>query len=541
MSEDRQRLSVLADSVNDTARIARTTLSLLLLLGLYLGLTLLSATDENLFHNSIVALPQINTGISLKQSFLFAPAIFCYLHLQSLFFMRVLKRKLDSFDKALEDVFGNEGDAEKKECLDWLSAFSFVQLFRNDSEVAHISRLFVWIGTSAAPLVLLFLIDISFLRYQSFEITLWHHVLFFADIIVVQWFNRHVLPSRLPKIRVSLRITQIREAIAKTDIRKLFNNAFTLLILVMNKGTAIIMMLVLVIYAWIPGYDLDMEVNDHQVNVLRGKVEKGLVEALWDNENLLDVVLCPRWSWSCRRLNGEGLQLTRHGPSGNISRISENFQEDVNRIYRMSYGIELSGRSLRFANLENAWLPGAKLLDVDLRGALLRTTQLYGANMTRAKVDGAYMYQARLNRADLRKTNLRKAVLSGAELNDVDFCEANLEGASLNGAELDMANFHLATLKGTNLHVRSLKSANFHGANLEGATIIISRLECTNFLATNLNEAKKVKLGKVTCSNFHAADFEVEQDEEGNACKSRCPTRERKIPDCREPGYIRSE
>ena len=539
MTEDHQRLSSLADAVNDTARMARAALFLLLLLGLYLGLTLLSATDEKLFHNSIMALPQLNTGISLKQSFLFAPAIFFYLHVQTLFFMQVLKRKIDRFETSLDEVFGNEQGTQKEECLDWLPAFSFVQLFRNDAKVAHMSRLFVWIGTACAPLTLLFLIDISFLRYQSFEITLWHHTLFFADIIAVWWFSRFVLRSRLPNIRLPLRVTQIREAVFNYDTGKLLHSTFNLLAFVVNRGAAIVMMSVLVVYAHVPSYELGMHAIGHEINVLRGTVEKDLLEALWDNENLLDVFLCPRWSWSCRRLNGESLQLVKHGSSANISSISEQFREDANRIYQMSYGIDLSGRSLRFANLENAWLPGAKLLDADLRGALLRSAQLYGANLTRAKVDSAYMYQAKLNRVDARQAQFGKAVMSRAELNDVDFCEANLDGASLGGAEIDMANFHLATLRGTNLNILSLKSGNFHAADMTDATIRIFQLECTNFHSVNLNDARELKLNIVKCSDFHGTNVEVEQEMEGNECTMICPARKRKISDCREPGYIR--
>ena len=42
------RLRSLADSINDTARMARNSLSLLLIVALYLFLTLISSTDENL-------------------------------------------------------------------------------------------------------------------------------------------------------------------------------------------------------------------------------------------------------------------------------------------------------------------------------------------------------------------------------------------------------------------------------------------------------------------------------------------------------------
>lgn len=525
-----------------------------------MGLTLLSATDENLFRNSIVELPQINTGISLKQSFLFAPAIFFYLHAQSLFLMQVLKRKIARFEVALEHILSSAKIVDKAEYLDWLSAFSFVQLFRQDAKITHISRCFVWIGTNAVPLILLFLIDIAFLRYQSFEITLWHHFLFFADILVVSWFNRSVFLRRHRYKWKWLPLRQLRRATFKRDVILFALGPLDSLILIVNRGAAIIMMLVLIIYAQVPRYDSDAEVTSHRANALWGNIEKDLLQALWDKENILDVVLCPRWSWSCRRLNGENLELIEQGSAEDILDIAAEFQEDKNRVYQMRYGIDLSGRSLRYANLDNAWLPGAKLVEADLRGALLRSAQLHGANLIRAQVDGAYMYQTRLNRADLRETHLRKTVLKEAELNDVDFCEANLDEAYLDRAELDRTNFHRASLRKANLSVGSLKSANFHGADLGNSIVTIYEMECvnfhganfanasvkmfsvedSNFHVANLNEASEISFDSVKCSKFLGANVDVEQMTEEDECERECPTRRRKIPDCGEPGYIRT-
>ena len=55
--EQRARLHRLADSINDTARMTRTSLSLMLLVALYLGLTLVASTDENLLLNGQVTPP----------------------------------------------------------------------------------------------------------------------------------------------------------------------------------------------------------------------------------------------------------------------------------------------------------------------------------------------------------------------------------------------------------------------------------------------------------------------------------------------------
>ena len=168
-----ERLRLLTESINDTARVSRSILFLLLLAALYLGLTLLSATDENLLRNSIVTLPQFQTGISLERSFLFAPPVFLLLHLYTLFLLVVLARKVRSFQTELDTVFPDHTAPEKSKFWDWLSATSFVQMYRDQSTFSRFAKLLSWSGIIAIPLLLLFLIDLSFF---AFSILLYYHI-----------------------------------------------------------------------------------------------------------------------------------------------------------------------------------------------------------------------------------------------------------------------------------------------------------------------------------------------------------------------------
>ena len=191
----RERLRVLADSINETARMARATNSLFLFVALYLALTLLTATDENLLRNGQVVLPQVGVGISVVQSYVLVPLVFLYLHGQALVLLTVLARKVRTFEAVLRDEFPDtvlDVRAKRKECRDWLSAFALVQVFQGDSGLSTMSRMLTWLATEAIPLALLFAIDLSFVRYQSDEITLMHHVVFFVDLLLVVWFNQHV-------------------------------------------------------------------------------------------------------------------------------------------------------------------------------------------------------------------------------------------------------------------------------------------------------------------------------------------------------------
>ena len=147
------RLRALADSINDTARMARNTLTLALLVALYLGVTLLSSSDLNLFLNGQVVLPQVGTGVSVVQSYIFAPPVFLFLHVQALLLLNTLARKVRVFDAALSsDVPAEERSLYKE----WLSGFGFVQVVRSNSAFSP-SRVVFWLSACVLPPLLLFL------------------------------------------------------------------------------------------------------------------------------------------------------------------------------------------------------------------------------------------------------------------------------------------------------------------------------------------------------------------------------------------------
>ena len=141
----RDRLAELAQSANETARMARFNVSLSLLVALYLTLTLLSTSDESLLRNAVVTLPQFEAGISLERSYLFAPIAFLYLHVQTLFLLVVLARKVYTFEKTLGIVFPND-DVSKAECRDWLSAITLVQGLQSTGNFAAAARVLTWAG-----------------------------------------------------------------------------------------------------------------------------------------------------------------------------------------------------------------------------------------------------------------------------------------------------------------------------------------------------------------------------------------------------------
>ena len=99
--------------------------------------------------------------------------------------------------------------------------------------------------------------------------------------------------------------------------------------------------------------------------------------------------------------------------------------------------IESNGVQGKCADLEDARLDGANLINADLEGAILCIANLIGANLRGAKLTGANLYAANLGGANLTGTNL-----SGANLTYVNLGYANLIGANLRGAFLEGANLY---------------------------------------------------------------------------------------------------
>jgi uncharacterized protein YjbI with pentapeptide repeats len=156
---------------------------------------------------------------------------------------------------------------------------------------------------------------------------------------------------------------------------------------------------------------------------------------------------------------------------------SGNWQEAVKQIEP----INLQGRSLRHANMQNtllitgdlryADLQGANLDAADLRGANLEAANLQRANLTVANLQGADLTGANLQGAYLISANLQAANLMLANLQEGNLAWANLQGADLKGASLRRANLERANLQGANLERANLQGANLEGAKLQGVDL----------------------------------------------------------------------
>ena len=461
----RDRLSHLAGSVNDTARLIRVNLSLTLLVGLYLALTLLSTTDENLLRNAVVTLPQFETGISLKLSYIFAPMIFLYLHLQTLFLLPVLRRKLNSFEEALDVAFSSTDLSQKTECCNWLSASMFVQRFQYTGKLASIANVLTWLAMAGIPLSLLFLIDVSFMRFQSAAVSTIHHVCFSVDLMGVWYFGRLIDPHAVAipwrDFRSILRNLVAAARRTTLDLGNLWKSCKQL----GRAACAIVVTCVLWIYAWPPVYE-------YKFHDATSTVEREWYKDTLDF-NLFDDLLCDFFPWRgfCRNIHIRDRTLLRTASAvEGISLLDKQNEKDV-EILRRQHGINLIGRSLRFANFENSYFPLAQLAGADFSGASLESAVANGTDFTRATLNGVNLSNAKLNGAKFLWAEMYHTDLRWAELRGANLARAEANGASMQHSDLQGANLVWTQLNATNVYRADFSEADIILTDLNGAWV----------------------------------------------------------------------
>ena len=490
-----EQLTALANSVNDTARAARNNISLLLVAAFYIAFTLSSATDENLLRNSTVALLQFQTGISLKLSYLFAPIVFLYLHLHALYLLIVLSRKVRTFESALSPSFSEK---EKLLYRELLSGLSIVQRLYKSGYIGHLANSISIISVTVVPATLLVLVDISFLRFQSSAITTIHHVCVTVDFLVISLLHLHTrsTSSQLPTSHF------VHKAVG-TGARRIlllrlrFLRSLFTMVTVFFLGPTVLV--VLWLQAWPP---------ENQVHTCRPYCSLGDFVHPY---NVFDY-LCSisPWRGVCRYVDVSERILMRAGSDGvDVDPPNEAVGGRIER-YRMQYGIDLSGRSLRFADFRNAWLPGALLIGADLRNVKMESANMNGADFSRAqmnegvfcsakmnyaRLEGARMNGTNLHLSELKSADLQWSEMNGASLHRALLPQANLKGAEMNGADLGDADFSRAEMADVSI-VGAVRVPSVKGANMWDIKWEISELPGAMYQMTAATRAVRSGLSR---------------------------------------------
>lgn len=193
---------------------------------------------------------------------------------------------------------------------------------------------------------------------------------------------------------------------------------------------------------------------------------------------------------------------------------------------------DLTGSSLRGANLSRVSLDAATLKRTDLTGADLTKANLYStaaSDLTLALLNNATLNYANFERATLTAAQLhgmqsvgasfdnaifqateaynvasiigstfRNASFANAALNNVRFLRSDLSGAQLTGLTLSGASFTDSVMVGTNFEGSTLQDVDFGGAQLNNA----------NFKSTGITATKTGAGVTFTCAQLGGSNFD---------------------------------
>ena len=485
-----EELRTLTDSITGNANAARTVIALLLLLSLYLFLTLVASTGRNLLLDGQVALPQLGVGLAVSISYVLAPPVFLYLHIHALSLLATLARQMRTYNALVRAGVREGSESAPALPWNWLSSFPFVQMYVPNTGTALVSRSLVWLTVFVTPLVLLTAIDLSFLRYQSWPITIFHHSILVLDFLIVRHFLtrfRWGLARRSParQLRAVL-VRHLRRRMPPLQVRRV-----CVAINRVRYVPSLCILLLFVAYANPPRFHIVTYEDDREH--IWGESELGFWRSALSGYNVLDAGPCEWWGLGCRFLDvREGPRATFDGSSISEAELSPRGRHGIE-------GLNLARRNFRFARLYSVHLSDAGLRHTDFRGAELNGSvlrradlayaDLSGVRLHRADLQGAILLSAKLNAADLRKADLRGTEMTDAKLMGTRFDETQLAGADMRLACLVGSTLVSAGLQGVNLSGAYLQGADLNGAMLHGANIEHAKLHAADLAHTAFDGA----------------------------------------------------
>lgn len=441
----------------------------------YLLVTIASTTQIDLLLNGDVTLPILNIGMPVTSFYGFAPVLLLVLHTGLLVQHAIVAGNIHRLQSALtayeESRYSNGGGARQfaEHVRSRLTYYIFCQSLLPPQEhnklIIPLGRLMIWASLLALPLITFLAFQIRFLPYHHMSalidgpwaeqgyawigITWQHRFWLLADIAMLAYFGPIIRHGK-PTWRLSFKAYRW---FFKTMIGTTLGAAAALSVLVIT----------------IPD-----EATDRWTSRLGFlTTAEGAHRAFWPTALLFDpgrhLPEADDESAIAERL------LTNRLFTRRISVTPQDLAE-INERQGIGTTLRLSGRDLRYADLQSLDLAGADLSGARLQGADLTEANLQGANLRSASLDGARLFLtdlrgANMTSADLRGTILIGGALTAAILTGADLLGARLMGADLRGADLEDAELTLADLQGADLSAANLVYTNLDHADLSYANI----------------------------------------------------------------------
>ena len=523
-------------SVNETARIARTSLLFFLVVALYLLIIVGTTTDLMLLRGEIVALPLMEVGVPVVTFYIVAPLIFLLLHSNLLL-------RLSQLAKTIKQWQANSNSKEQEDdhsSLVFPLDFALLLLYGKPRWALYavvVTQIYI------LPIIVLLALQMSFLAYQSSGITFWHQLIVTTDLVLLFLFVCFVIGTREGrKVDCSYVLKMLFQrwgTVLSASLVLIFTWAIAV---VPNSGQETMetvgmnadnfypavdgsqersiqqQMSAWVFADWWKGYPITsyrptrrfLNVAEQPITLKEAPPE--IVGALIikevklkDEEANLKVeearlkVEEAKLKVEEAKLKGEETNLKVEEAKLKVEEVRFKVKEaklkdaeaNIDPLCEYIGELDLSGRQLNYARfygsqfrcvkLESAELHGVDLSNAKLHGVDLVRAKLYGADLSGAKLNGADLFEAKLHGADLRWTklhgaDLRLAELYGAELFGTELHGAYLQWAELHGADLQWAELYGANLSKAKLHGADLSKAELHGADLGGAKLKNAKL-----------------------------------------------------------------
>jgi len=470
-------LASLIAAVNDGAKAAQAGALVFALVGVYLLATAFSANDEDLLRGRTVTISQIGATLPVSFSFAIAPFVFVFLHFYTLARYDMLAANVRQFLAELPRTVPVAIDRER--CRQLLANVEFILAWVAQPGSRLYSRVWwclVWVLIAVFPVIVLLLVQVNALRYQSELITRLQQFGVLLDLVALVWFFHRASLDRLVR-RPRSRMTEVRR----------WAKLLWLPVIVMGLNFLYLNVVPAKADAQLVRYE--GQAGEEHTQPLLKRMEQYLAAALVD-DNPLDVVVCPSLQWGCRFLRVGHRTLVDHVWDEKAIVDLRRASTDLANALAAIEGLVLRDRSLRFAVLDESLLLSADLTGADLRNATLRSARLPGARLQQVQLRGADLTDAQLQGADLGGAQLQGANLSSAPLQGANLYSAQLQGADLVGAQLQGANLLGAQLQGASLGKAQLQGADLLGAQLQGASLNDAQLQFANLALARLQGAQ---------------------------------------------------
>ena len=556
----------LLDSVNETARIARTSLLLFLVVALYLLIIVGTTTDLMLLRGEIVALPLMEVGVPVVVFYTVAPLIFLLLHINLLLRLSQLTRNVSRWKK--------DSDGLKDEHSFLVFPLDFALLLLDGKPrwglwVIVVTQIYI------LPIVVLLALQMNFLAYQNSFITFWHQLIVTADLVLLFLSVCFVIGTRAEKevdrnyvlkmlfqrsekfflvnlVLISAGLVLVLVwtiAVVPNSLQEtmgifvaMFVGLFFLLRLYVSKRlrnkqdnelnkfflpTKFIVRygVILLFFLGIVAIAVDVL----QERFIQRQLSAWVFADWWEEDPIISYRPARRF------LNvSEQLIVLKEIPP---EIVGESIIEEAkfkgeeakpDPLCKYIGELDLSGRQLNYAlfygsqfrcvKLEFAELLGTNLVSAKLHGVDLVGAKLHGANLSNAELYGANLSLAELHDADLGSAKLRGAALFNAELHGANLFGADLYRAKLHGADLSEAKLSIANLFGAELHGADLSEAELRNTDLQLAELHDADLRFAELYGANLSEAK---LHGADLSNAKLYDADLTETELHGANLSR--------------------